>query len=150
MADLVETRRPGVLAPLGNVAHVDIPDVDVRIGELGEFHTIHFDFDGVRPVQGVHSEAGGYRAVVPHRFFHFLQRFHPESRPVFDRAAILVGTLVVIGGKKLEREIGMAAINVDDVETGVPGPFCRVDVETLNVVDVVLIHFVAVGQGLEF
>jgi hypothetical protein len=43
----------------------------------------------------------------------------------------------------------MTAIHVNDIETGIPGPLCSVYVETLDVVYVILIHFMAIRQGLE-
>ena len=97
MPRLVETRRPGILTPLGDIAHVDVPDIDMGIGQFDELHAIHFNFDGIRPIQGIDCKPGGDGAVSAHRFFDFFQRFHPEAGPVLQRAPIFVSALVVKG-----------------------------------------------------
>ncbi len=81
---------------------------------------------------------------------HFLQGLEPEARAILQRAAVLVLALVVVGREKLQRQVGVRAVDVDDVEAGVARAQRRVDVVLLHHGDVVEVHFLAVRERLEF
>src|SRR5437868_1566670 len=69
----------------------------------------------------VDREARRDRALVADRLADELQRLEPESRAVLERAAVLVGPLVVVRRKELQRQEAVRAVDVDDVEAGVAG-----------------------------
>jgi hypothetical protein len=146
----VKTRRAGILAPFGNVAHIDVPQVDERIRHADEFHAVLFDLHSAVAVQGVHGETGGDGAIMAHGAPHFFQRLEPEARTVLERSAVLVLALVVVRGEELQGQIGMRAVHVDDVEAGLARAQCRIDIVLLDHIDIVEVHFLAIGEGLEF
>ena len=69
--------------------------------------------------QPVDGDPAGDRAVVADRLAHRLQRLQPDPRPVGQRAAVLVGAAVVVRRQELAEQVGVAAVDVDDVEAGV-------------------------------
>ncbi len=150
VALLIEPGGAGVLAPLGDVADVHVPQIDQRVGEPDEFHAVVLDLDARFAVQGIDGEAGRDRAVVADGAAHLFQGFEPEARAVFQRAAVFVLALVVVGREKLQRQVGVRAVDVDDVEAGVARAQRGVDIVLLDHGDVVQVHFLAVGERFEF
>ncbi len=146
----VEPGGTRVLAPLGDVAHIHVPQIDQRVGHPDELHAVILDLDPRFTVQGIDGKAGGDRGVVADGAPDFFQGFQPEARTVFQRAAVFVLALVVVGREKLQRQVGVRAVDIDDVEAGVAGAQCRVDIVLLDHGDVVQVHFLAVGERLEF
>ena len=146
----VETRRTGILAPFRDVADLDVPDVDQIVGQLDELDPVDLDLDTGGAIERVDGEARGDGAVVPDGVLHLLQGLDPEPGAVLERAAILVGPLVVVGRQELHRQIGMAAVDVDDIETGIARAQGGIDIILLDLTDVVVVHLVTIGQGLEF
>ena len=149
VALLVESGRPGVLAPLGDVAHVHVPQIDQRVGQGDELHAVILDLDAGVAVERIDGEAGGDGRVVAHGAADFFQGLEPEARAIFQRAAVFVLALVVIGREKLQRQVGVRTVDVDDIEAGIAGAQCGVHVVLLDHGDVVQVHFLAVGEGLE-
>ena len=86
---------------------------------------------------------------LPTALAHLFQRLEPEARAVLERAAVLVLALVVVLRQELQRQVGMRAVDVDDVEAGIARAHRRIDVVLLHLRDIVEIHFLAVGQRLE-
>ena len=146
---LIEARRPRVLSPLGDVADIDVPQVDQGVGHLDEFHPVDLDFELTRPVQRVDREARGDRAVVSDRPPHLLQRLQPEAGAVFQRPAVLIGALVVVVREKLQRQVRVSAVHVDDVEAGIARAQGRIHVILLDHRDLGQVHFPAIGERLE-
>jgi hypothetical protein len=149
MTLLVKARRAGVLAPLGDVADVDVPQVDQRIGHFDELHAVDFHLHRGRPVQRIDRKASGDGAVAAHGLAHLLERLEPEAGAIFQRAAVLVGALVVIRREKLQRQVGVRTVHVDDVEAGIARTQRRVDVILLDHRDVGQVHFLAIRQRFE-
>ena len=54
--------------------------------------------------------------LVSDRFADDLERLEPEPRSVLQGASVLVCSLVVEGREKLERQVAVAAVDIDDVE----------------------------------
>ena len=51
-----------------------------------------------------------------------LEHLEPEARAVLERAAVLVGALVVERRQELGQQVAVAAVDVDDVEAGLARP----------------------------
>ena len=148
---LVEARRARVLAPLGDVADVDVPKVDHPLlgRELDELEAVVADLDALGAVQRVDGEAGRHGAVVAHRLLHRSHGLEPEARPVLEAAAVLVGTLVVELGQELERQIAVRAVDVDDVEARALGANRGINIHLDQVLDVVFVSLARVGARFE-
>ena len=86
------------------------------------------------------AEANGDRAVVSHRRADLLQRLDPEARAVLERAAVGVGALVVERREELQRQIAVAAVDVDDVEARVPRELRRAHPVLADPLDVAELH----------
>ena len=145
----VETRGPGIFTPFRYIADIDIPHIDQGIGKFDELQTVPLDFDACLGDECIDSESRCDGAVIAHRVPDFLQRLDPEACPILQRAAVAVGALVVIRREKLQRQIGMRAVNVDDIESGIARATGGVYVELLHLCDVVEIHLLAISQCLE-
>ena len=65
------------------------------------------------------ADPAGDRAVGADGVAHRGERLDPHARPVLERAAVLVVALVVERREHLPEEVGVAAVDVDDVEPGV-------------------------------
>jgi hypothetical protein len=146
---LEEARRPGVLPPLGDVAHGEVPQVHEVVDVLDEAHAVLADLDRGLAVQGVDREARGDRAVVADRLADPLEALLPEACAVLEGAAVLVRALVVVGREELQRQVGVRAVDVDDVEAGLAGADGGIDVVALDERDVVAVHVARVGVDLE-
>src|SRR5271156_4370880 len=103
MALLVEPGWTRVLAPLGDVAHVHVPQVHQRVGQRDEFHAVVLHLDARIAVQSVDGEASGDGGVVADGTPDFFQGFQPKACAIFQRAAVFVLALVVVGREKLQR-----------------------------------------------
>ena len=106
VALLEEARGARVLRPLDDRADVDVPEVDEVVGEPDEAEPL-LELDAGRP-ERLDAEAHRDRAVVADRLAHGLERLEPEARAVLERAAVLVGALVVEGREELERQVRSA------------------------------------------
>ena len=100
------------------------------------------------PPQRLDAETNGDRAVVANRSAHILQRLEPEARAVLERAAVLVGAAVVERRQKLERQVAMPAVDVDDVEPCVARKPCGLHPVAPHTVDVFLLHRLRHAQRL--
>ncbi len=133
-----ETGGAGILRPVRDRADVHVPQVDEVVGEDDEARTF-VELDSGGP-ERLDAEANGDRAVVSHRRADLLQRLDPEARAVLERAPVGVGALVVEGREELQRQIAVAAVDVDDVETGVPGELRRAHPLLADSLDVAQLH----------
>ncbi len=88
----------------------------------------------------VDRDPAGDRALVADRLADDLQRLQPEPRAVLERAAILVAAAVVVGREELPRQVGVRAVDVDDVEPGRARPASGIDPLLLRAADVALGH----------
>ena len=84
------------------------------------------------------AQADGDRAVVSDRGADLLERLEPEARTVLQRAAVRIGALVVERREELQRQVAVAAVDVDDVEARV--------VRELRGANPVLAHPADVGE----
>src|ERR1019366_373411 len=132
VALLVEPGWTRVLAPLGDVAHIHVPQIDQGVRRRDDFHAVIFDFDSRFTVQGIDGEAGRDRAVVADGAPDLFQSFEPEPRAIFQRSAVFVFALVVVGREKLQRQVGVRAVNIDDIEAGLTRAQRRIDVVLLH------------------
>ena len=112
-----EARRAGVLRPLLDRADVDVPQVDEVVGEPHELEPLVQLDPG--PADGRDRDPAGDRAVRADRLAHRGERLDPHPGPVLERAAVLVVALVVERREHLPEQVGVAAVDVDDVEAGV-------------------------------
>src|SRR5207248_5758961 len=110
---MVAARRRAVPGAVGDPAYVHVPEVDEAIGQRNELESL-LELDSVGP-PGVESESGGDRALVADGFAGELERLEPEARPVRERPAVLVGSLVVERGEELQRQKAVRPVHVDDV-----------------------------------
>ncbi len=145
----VEARRRRVLAPLGDAGDVDVPHVDEMVDELDERQRVALELRAGLAHEHVGRDAHGDGAVVSDRGLDLLDRLAPEARAVLERAAVLVGAVVVVRRQELLRQIRVRAVDVDDVEAGRAGTLRRVDIHLLHVANVVLVHLLRVRQVLE-
>jgi hypothetical protein len=145
----VEPRGGRVLTPLGDPRDVDVPDVDEIVDELDERKAVALQLGAGLAHEHVGRHANADGAVVADRFLHLLDRLLPEARPVFERAAVLVGALVVVRRQELLRQVRVGAVDVDDVEPRRASPLGRLDVEALHLPDVVLVHLFRIREVLE-
>ena len=74
--------------------------------------------------------AHGDRAVVADGVLDRLQRLEPEPRAVRERAAVLVGAPVVVRRQELAEQVGVRAVDVDDVEAGVARRGCAASTQS--------------------
>ena len=116
---------------------------------LDEADAVLADLDRRRPQQVIDREPRRDRAVVADGLADLDQRLAPEARAILERAAVLVGATVVVRRQELERQVGVRAVDVDDVEAGLTRPQRRVDVHLLDGVDVVLVHVTREDVELE-
>ena len=138
VALLEEARRARVLGPLNDRAHVHVPQIDERVGQTDESKPL-LELDAGRP-ERLHAQADGDRAVVADGLADDLERLQPEAGAVLERAAVAVGSLVVEGRQELERQVRVPAVDVDDVEPGVPDELRRTDPVAPDAPDVVELH----------
>ena len=152
MVGLVEAGGARVLAPLGDVADVHVPEVDhAFLGrEFHELEAVVADLHAFCAIERIDGETGRDRAVVAHGLLHPGQPFDPEARPVLEAAAVAVGSLVVELRQELERQIAVRAVDVDDVEARALGADRSVDVHLDQVLDVVLVRLTRIGARFEF
>ena len=95
---LVEARGARILAPLGDIPHIHVPQIHQRIRQPDELHPVALDLHPRIPIQRIDRKARRNRAVLPHRAAHLLQSLQPKARPILQRPAVLVLALVVVGG----------------------------------------------------
>src|SRR5271169_7104869 len=99
---------------------------------LDESIAVLLELDARRSVQGVDCETGSDRAVVANGLSDLLKALPPESRPILERPAVLVGPLVRPGREELQWQVAVRTVDVDDVEARLASPLGTVDVITLN------------------
>src|ERR687891_5374 len=97
------------------------------------------EIDGRRP-QRLHAHPHRDRALVADRLADELERLEPEASPGLEAAAVLVRPLVVEGREELERQVAVAAVDVDDVEAGVARRPGRAHPVALDAADVRPLH----------
>ena len=148
-ARLVEARRRRVLAPLGDAGDVDVPDVHDLVHELDEGQAVALELRARFAHEHVGGHADGDRAVVADCVLDLLDRLAPEARAVLEGAAVLVRAPVVVRRQELLRQVGVGAVDVDDVEARLTGALGGLDVEPLHRPDVVLVHLLRVREVLE-
>src|SRR5919106_1695507 len=148
-ARLVEARRRRVLAPLGDARDVDVPDVHDVVTELDEREAVALELRAGLAHEHVRGHADADGAVVPDRLADLLDRLAPEAGAVLERAAVLVRAAVVVRRQELLRQVGVRAVDVDDVEAGFPRALRGLDVEALHLADVVSVHLLRVREVLE-
>ena len=148
---LVETRRPRILTPFGDIRDVDVPQVGQPLSgdDLDELHAVLAHLDAGRSDDGVDGEAGNNAAIRADGGFHALEAFEPETGTVLDVAAILVGALVVVLGEELQRQIAVRTIDVNQIEAGLLGALGAFDIHLDELLDVVLVGLVGIGPVFE-
>ena len=110
-----ESGGAGVLRPFGDRADVHVPEIHQVVGEADELEAF-VELDAGR-AECVDARPHRDDAVVSDGFADDLERLEPEPRSVLQGAAVLVGALVVEGGEELQRQVAVAAVDVDDVES---------------------------------
>ena len=134
-----EAAGPGVERPLGDGADVDVPEVDQFVGHADELEPL-LEVDAGLGAAAGDGDPAGHRAVRPDGAAHPLQRLQPESGPVSQRPAVLVVAPVVVGRQELAGQVGVGAVDVDDVEPGIPRELGRPHPVVLNAADVLPGH----------
>ncbi len=147
VSNLIETRRAGVLAPFGDIADVDVPQVEIWRGLLDELQAILAEFDAFRAVEGVDSTARHKSDVIVDGPADLLQRLDPEAGAVIEAAAVLVGTLVVVGVEPLHRAVSVCAVDVHQIEAGITGAQRGIDILLLQAVQLIDVGFMVVGKA---
>src|SRR5579875_268412 len=145
----IEARGARIFAPFRDVADIHVPEIDEIVGELDELDSFALDFDSFFADQRVDGKTRCDRAIAPDCLAHFLDRLDPEPRTILETAAVFVGPLVVITREEWERQVGVRAVAIDNVESSIASASRRLDIEFLDAIDVVLIHLVTIGQRLE-
>ena len=132
-----EARRLGVVLPgrEGDVPEVrelgDVPDHLLRIRPL----------EALGAEQLVGGDAARHRAGVPDCLAGVDEDLLEQAHAVARRAAVLVATLVVVGGEEvLEGAQAVGGVDVDEVEPGLARPQGRRPVPAPEVAEVALRH----------
>ena len=112
-----EARRARVLRPLLDRADVNVPQVDEVVGEPYELQALGELDPGAADRRD--GDPACDRAVRAHGLAHRRERLDPHPRAVLERPAVLVVALVVERREHLPEQVGVAAVDVDDVEAGV-------------------------------
>src|SRR6266508_1879635 len=145
----VEARGGRILAPFGDAGHVDVPHVHHVVDQLDEGKAVALQLRARFAHEHVGRHADRDRAIVPDRVLHLLDRLAPEAGAVLERASVLVRAPVVVRRQELLRQIGVRAVDVDDVEARLARTLGCLDVEALHLPDVVLVHLLGIGEVLE-
>ena len=122
----------------GEAADDAVEEVDKRLGRAHEREALLGLDAGA--LERVGRDADRDRGVVAHGLAHALERLQPEARAVLERASVRVGAVVVAGREELRRQVGVRAVDVDDVEAGLPRPECGGDPVVLRAPDVRELH----------
>ena len=97
-----------------------VEEVDQRLGRAHEREALLGLDAGA--VERVGRDADRDRAVVADGLAHLLERLQPEARAVLERAAVGVRAVVVARREELRRQVGVRAVDVDDVEARLARP----------------------------
>ena len=126
----------------------DVEQVDAVLQLLGNGHPV---LQGVAPLKelgAAHAELNGEAGT--HRLPHRLQHPAGKAAAVGQRAAVLVGAVVEVGGEKLVDEPAVAAVDHDHLKASPLGKARGAAVGGYNVVDHLhgeLAHLHPVGTG---
>ena len=91
--------------PTRRCRNVDVPDVDEVVDELDERQRVALELRAGLADEHVGRDAHGDRAVVADRVLHLLDRLAPEAGAILERAAVLVGAMVVVRRQELLRQV---------------------------------------------
>ena len=130
-------------------ADLHVPDVAQALSlvQLDEADAVFPDLEAVRPVHGVDRIAIAHRAVVADGLLGRFRDFQCKASAVFERAAVLVRPLVVVGLEELIHDHRIRDQVLDDVEARIARPDRGVDVHPDDGPDVVLVHLAGARQG---
>ena len=138
VALLEEARRARVLRPFDDRADVHVPQIHQGVGQADEAESLlQLDAGGA---ERLHAESNRDHTVFADRLADDLERLEPEAGAVLQRAPVFVRALVVERREELERQVRVAAVDVDDVEAGVADELRGAHPVLPHAADVVELH----------
>ncbi len=138
----VVARRAGILGP-GADGHVE--QVDHGIGHPHELEHL-LDPDALDLPTAVDADPGGDGTVVPDGLAHHPDGLQCEPGPAGERPAVAVRAPVGPRGEELGEQVAVRAVDVDDVEPGIPRPAGTGHEVGLDAPDVVEAHLAGRGS----